>query len=91
VPLAQDVIERLLLAKDLLGRIRFSGVPRPDRQTLASHILTAHDAAELALAAVVRHLGRLPKSAQTYLMDYFPLFARDIRSGRLMGETTSTN
>jgi hypothetical protein len=70
--LAQHVIERLLLAKDLLGRIRFSGVPRSDRQTLASHILTAHDAAELALAAVVRHLGRLPKSAQTYLMDYFP-------------------
>ena len=51
--LAQHVIERLLLAKDLLGRIRFSGVPRSDRQTLASHILTAHDAAELALAAVV--------------------------------------
>jgi hypothetical protein len=72
MPLAQDVMERLLLAKDLLGRIRFSAVARPDRPTLASQILTAHDAAELALAAVARHVGQLPASSQTYLMDYFP-------------------
>jgi hypothetical protein len=76
-PLAQDVTERLLLTKDLLGRIRFSAVARPDRQTLASHILTAHDAAELALAAVARHVNRLPPSPQTYLMDYFPAIRQE--------------
>jgi hypothetical protein len=77
MPLAQDVTERLLLAKDLLSRIRFSAVARPDRQILASHILTAHDAGELALAAVARHIGRLPASAQTYLMDYFPAIRQE--------------
>jgi len=77
MPFAQDVTERLLLAKGLLGRIRFSAVARPDRQTLASHILTAHDAAELALAAVARHVGRLPASPQTYLMDYFPAIRQE--------------
>src|SRR4051812_45969452 len=69
--LTQDVVERILLSKDLLGKIRFLPIARPDRLTLARHILTAHDAAELALAGIARYLERLPQSSKTYLMDYF--------------------
>ncbi len=72
MPLGPDVVDRLLVAKGLLARIRFLPIARPDRISLARHILTAHDAAELSLAAISRHLGRLPQSPQTYLMEYFP-------------------
>lgn len=70
--LTRDVIDRLLVAKDLLERIRFVPAARPDRLTLARHVLAAHDAAELALAGIARYLGRLPSSPKTFLMDYFP-------------------
>jgi len=70
--ITQQVVDRLLLSKTLLGRIRFLSVARPDRLTLAIHILTAHDAAELALAGIAHHLGKLPTSGQAYLMNYFP-------------------
>jgi hypothetical protein len=71
-PVTEDVIERLLIAKGLLAKIRFSQVPEPDRITLASYILTSHDAAELAVAAIAQHLGKTPKESQAYLMNYFP-------------------
>jgi hypothetical protein len=67
----QDVIDRLLVAKDLLEKIRFLPIANPDRFTISKHILTAHDAAELAIAGIARHLKVLPKSLKTYLMDYF--------------------
>ena len=72
VGIAQEVLERLLVAKGLLSQIRDLPTTRPDRITLARQILTAHDAAELALAAIACHLGLLPTSRQTYLMEYFP-------------------
>ena len=68
------MLDRLLVAKGLLGPIRFAQTHRPDRISLARQILAAHDdAADLALAAVARHLGSLPQSSQTYLMDHFPV------------------
>lgn len=70
--LSHDVVDRLLLAKDLLGKIRFSSAADPDRLTLATYILTAHDAAELALAAIAQHLGKLPGTGESFLMKYFP-------------------
>jgi hypothetical protein len=69
--LSQDVIDRLLLAKDLLDKISSLPTADPDRLTIAHHILTAHDAAELALAGIAHHLGKLPESSQSFLMDYF--------------------
>jgi hypothetical protein len=72
MPPAQDVVDRLLVAKGLLAKIRFLPVAHPDRISLAQAILTAHDAAELAIAAVARHLDKLPTSKHAYLMDYFP-------------------
>ncbi len=66
---SQDVVDRLLVAKGLLAKIRYLPVARPDRISLAQAILSAHDAAELASAAIARHLNCLPASQKTYLMD----------------------
>ncbi len=77
VSVAIDVLDRLLVAKGLLERIRFVPSDQPARTTLASHILTAHDAAELAIAATASHLNRLPSSKQTYFMDYFGSIYKD--------------
>ena len=52
----QDVFERLLLAKALLSEIDVVPTVRPDSLTTARYVLIAHDAAELVLAAVARHL-----------------------------------
>ena len=70
-PLGQEVIDRLLIAKDLLEKIRTLPIANPDRYTIAKYILTAHDAAELAIAAIARYLNVLPQPGKTYLMDYF--------------------
>lgn len=68
---SQDVIDRLLVAKDLLEKISFLPIADPDRYTIAQHVLTAHDAAELALAGIARYLDKLPESTKAYLMEYF--------------------
>jgi hypothetical protein len=66
-----DVLERLLLGKAFLDRIRFDPTADPDNRALATRIVSAHDAAELVLAAVAHQLNAsLPKN-KCYLMDYF--------------------
>ncbi len=65
------VAQRLLLGKSLLSRIRVHPVSQPDQHSLANHIITAHDAAELILAAIADHKRKLPPREQHYLMDYF--------------------
>lgn len=72
MPMTQEVLDRLLLAKFLLGQLRAAPVASPDRLSLARQILTAHDAAELAIAGVAAFLDCLPPSPKTFLMDYFP-------------------
>jgi hypothetical protein len=67
----QAVLERLLLSRALLDGIRFPSVADPDRLFVAKQIITAHDAAELALAAIAQHLNALPAKDKCYLMDYF--------------------
>jgi hypothetical protein len=42
--------------------------------------LTAHDAAELAIAAISHYLGPIPVKAKAFLMDYFPLIEDKIGS-----------
>ena len=66
-----EVADQLLLCKSLLEKIRIQAVPDPDRFSLAIHILTAHDAAELALAAIAQQCGVSPASDKAYMMDYF--------------------
>jgi len=73
--LKQEVVERLLIAKAILAPIRFQPVGEPDRLAVATHILSAHDAAELAIAAFAAHVGRLPAKDKSYLMDYFETLA----------------
>ena len=68
--LSQSVIDRLLIAKDLLNKIRFTPIATPNRYMIAHHILTSHDAAELAIAGIASYLKVTPKDQ--YLMKYFP-------------------
>lgn len=77
MPPAQDVLDRLLVAKGLLAKIRFLPVAHPDRISLSQAILAAHDAAELASAAVARHLNCLPASQKTYLMEILSAISKD--------------
>lgn len=68
--ISKTVVERLLLAKSLLQKSRFHPVAEPDSFFVGSQILTAHHAAELALAAIADQCGKLPAKDQQYLMDY---------------------
>jgi hypothetical protein len=86
MPLKPEVLDRLLLSKSFLEKIRFQPVAAHDRHTLAANIIAAHDAAELALAGVCDQLGCLPQKGSSYLMEYFEsykaargrdLYARD--------------
>src|SRR5260370_17157054 len=45
-----ETIDRLLLSRSLIAPLRFK--PANDRFAVAAHVLAAHDAAELAIAAV---------------------------------------
>lgn len=72
----QDVINRLLVAKYLLDGIRSQPIANSDRYTIARFVLAAHNAAELAIAGIARHIGITPPSRQNYLMDYFPLIKK---------------
>lgn len=67
--LEQDVFERLFLAKALLSEISVVPTVRPDSLTIARHILIAHDAAELVLAAITRQL-QCATSDRAHLMEY---------------------
>jgi len=72
MPPKPEVLDRLLLSKSFLDRIRFQPVAVHDRHTLAANIIAAHDAAELAIAAIADELGcALANAGKTYLMDYF--------------------
>src|SRR5690242_12544585 len=72
LPPKPEVLERLLLAKSFLDRIRFQPVAIHDRYTLASHIIASHDAAELSIAAICDQRGALPANrGNVYLMEYF--------------------
>src|SRR5258707_5796629 len=66
-----DVVERLLIAKAFLDGIRFQSSTEPTRSLLTTNILTAHDAAELAIAAIAHQLEVSPPRDQNYLMSYF--------------------
>jgi hypothetical protein len=71
VLLKDEVLDRLLLSKSFLEKIRYQPVAPQDRHTLAANIIAAHDAAELAIAAICDQLGCLPQKGNSYLMDYF--------------------
>jgi hypothetical protein len=72
-----EVLDRLLMSKSFLAKIRFQPVAMYDRHTLAGNIVTAHDAAELAIAGICDQLGCLPQKGNSYLMDYFESYKRE--------------
>ncbi len=76
MPLKPEVLDRLLLSKSFLEKIRFQPVAVHDRHTLAANIIAAHDAAELAIASVCDQLGCLPQKGASYLMDYFESYKK---------------
>ncbi len=67
-PLTPDSLRRLLMVKGLLGEIH-ALTPTSDALAVARAILTAHDAAELALATLADILGARPKDP-AFLMNY---------------------
>ena len=84
--LKAEVLDRLLLSKFLLGKVGYQPVATNDRYTLAGNIITSHDAAELAIAAICDALACLPRKGggNIYLMDYFDSF-RDARHADIPG------
>ena len=71
VTLRKEVVDRLLLSKFLLREARFHPVAEPDRFFLAVEVLKAHDAADLAIAAIAAEREKLPAKRDPSLMDYF--------------------
>jgi hypothetical protein len=66
----KEVAEQLLLSKSLIERVRFQAAPNPDRFSLATHVLIAHDAAELAVAAIVSTRSVPLSTTRPGMMDY---------------------
>ncbi|MFH1699115.1 MAG: hypothetical protein ABIE07_00895 [Candidatus Zixiibacteriota bacterium] len=74
--ISQEVIDRLLMAKSLLGTIESIEIENPDKYIVAHNILTAHDATELAIAGVAHHEDKLPQK-KTFL-SYFEALKNQI-------------
>ena len=65
-----EVLQRLLLGKSLLSRIRTLPVVELSQHDLAHQIVTAHDGAELILAAIADQKGKLPAKEKHFILDY---------------------
>ncbi len=68
-----DVLKRLLVAKQLLAPARGQLTPNSDAVVVAEAVLRAHDAAELALAAIADELRIPGLTGRLYLMNYVEL------------------
>jgi hypothetical protein len=65
-----EVLRRLVVSKQLLLSKGGQLTPSSDAVAVAHMILTAHDSAELAAAAIARHVGVTSLTDKTYLLDY---------------------
>ena len=70
MPPREDILRRMLVSKQFLASNTGQLTPNSDAVAVAKMILTAHDAAELAAAAVADHVGVDDLPARVYLMDY---------------------
>ena len=61
--LRKDVVQRLLLAKSVLSPVLTAAPGQPNAYLVARRVLNAHDAADLALAAIADHQGVLPSES----------------------------
>jgi hypothetical protein len=69
--LRSDVLDRLLLSRALLRTFPDSPAPETDRYRVGLQVLSAHDAAELAISAIADHCHKTPAKQQLFLLDYF--------------------
>jgi hypothetical protein len=60
VLLKNGVVQRLLLAKSILSAARAMASAELNAHIVAKHVLNAHDAADLAFAAIADQQGKLP-------------------------------
>lgn len=70
----QETLDRLLLAKSYLDRTRTQQMNSATAYSVAEHILSAHDAAELGIAAICHELDCLPNKKE--FISYFDELAR---------------
>ena|SRR5436305_9502354 len=70
----QETLDRLLLAKSYLDRTRFQQVNAAAATSVADHVLAAHDAAELGIAAICHELDCLPNKKE--FSSYFDELAK---------------
>jgi hypothetical protein len=67
---AEETLRRLMVVKHLLASNLGQLSPHSDATAVARMILAAHDAADLALAAIASHLDVPDLRESVYLMDY---------------------
>jgi hypothetical protein len=79
--IGKEVADQLLLSMSLLEKIRLQAAPNPDRFSLATHILTAHDAAELALASIASARSIQLSKRYPTMMNYLEAL-KTLHSGR---------
>lgn len=77
-----ETVDRLLLSRSLLAPLRFK--PASERFAVAAHVLAAHDAAELAIAAICTERS-VPTISDTRLLglpDYLGKLKEHLHSSR---------
>lgn len=71
LPLGEDTLRRLLVSRQMLAAAVGPFTSHSDAVAVSRAILSAHDAAELALAAICSALDALPKdNRDRYLLEY---------------------
>lgn len=68
--ISENVLRRLLVSKQFLASATGHLTPTSDQAAVAKMILTAHDAAELAAAAIADHLRVPGLTGEAFLMNY---------------------
>lgn len=66
-----EIIQQLLFAKWLLSQEQIMPEAKANPFSIAKKILTAHNAAEIGIAAIADQIEALPDKEQRFLMDYF--------------------
>ena len=85
MPPAQDVFDRLLVAKGLLSKIRFLPAAHPDRISQLKLFSRPMTLPNLHLPQYRAYFNRLPDSPQTYLMQYFPAIRKEHPTEAVVG------
>ncbi len=75
-------IDRLLFAKRLLNDAGASSAPEPDAYFVAKQVITSHDAAEMAIAAIASAKRAVPGKNKAYLLDYLLEVQRQLHPNR---------